>query len=129
MKRLCRRFARILDGQGSVTENGVCVVERSRNLRFTIEGIPTRSPLVVPQLFSFERKGRTFLNLGETVVLQREVNPLLRELKRRDITVTALHNHWLFEEPRAMYLHFQSTDDDPITFAKKVAESFRVLEH
>ena len=40
--------------------------------------------------------------------------------------VTALHNHWLFEDPRLMYIHFESIDQ-PLDFARKVAEALCVL--
>ncbi|ARP42457.1 DUF1259 domain-containing protein [Geobacillus thermodenitrificans] len=125
---LCREFASILGGTGSLI-NGVCFVQKFRDIPFTIMGRRTNSPLVNPQLFSFESldsQGNA-LNLGETVLLQEEVNPLLRELKKRGITVTAVHNHWLFERPRAMYMHFQSIEP-PLEFARKVREAFRVLK-
>ncbi|WLD94002.1 DUF1259 domain-containing protein [Alkalihalobacillus sp. AL-G] len=128
-KGLCQEFARILDGMGSLDENDVCLVQRFRRLRFEILGRRTQSPLVLPQFFTFENldsKGRA-LNLGETVLLQEEVNPLLTELRKRDLLVTAVHNHWLFEEPRAMYMHFESIEP-PLQFAKKVREAFRVLD-
>lgn len=126
--QLCNEFARILGGSGMVTPEGVCLVQKFRNINFTILGRPTRSPLVNPQFFTFEdvdSRGNA-LNLGETVLLQEEVNPLLTELRKRNIIVTAVHNHWLFEEPRAMYMHFESIEP-PLEFAKKVREAFRVL--
>ena len=128
-KDLCREFARILGGTGSVT-NGVCLVQKFRNIPFTILGRRTNSPLVTPQFFSFENldfQGNA-LNLGETVLLQEEVNPLLTELRKRNIIVTALHNHWLFEQPRAMYMHFESIEP-PLEFARKIREAFRVLKY
>lgn len=128
-KCLCQDFARILGGMGSLDENGVCLVQKFRKIRFRILGRPTRSPLVTPQFFTFEdvdSRGRA-LNLGETVLLQEEVNPLLTELRKRDIIVTAVHNHWLFEEPRAMYMHFESIEP-PLEFARKVREAFKVLK-
>jgi hypothetical protein len=128
-KDLCREFARILGGSGSVV-NGVCLVQKFRDIPFTILGRRTNSPLVNPQFFSFENldfQGNA-LNLGETVLLQEEVNPLLTELRKRNITVTAIHNHWLFDQPRAMYMHFQSIEP-PLEFAKKVRDAFRVLKY
>ncbi|MFO1443848.1 DUF1259 domain-containing protein [Bacillus sp. Bva_UNVM-123] len=71
-RSLCQEFARILGGAGSLDENGVCLVQKFRTLDFTILGRPSKSPLVIPQFFSFEdvdRNGRA-LNLGETVLLQ-----------------------------------------------------------
>ncbi|WP_429877101.1 DUF1259 domain-containing protein [Fictibacillus sp. NRS-1165] len=67
---------------GSLDQSGVCLVQKFRNLKFTILGRKTKSPLVLPQFFTFENidsKGRA-LNLEETVLLQEEINPLLTEL-------------------------------------------------
>lgn len=127
-RELCQEFARILGGSGSLDENGVCLVQKFRNIDFTILGRETNSPLVNPQFFTFENLDRNgnALNLGETVLLQDEINPLLTELRKRDIIVTAIHNHWLFDEPRAMYMHFESVEP-PLQFARKVREAFRVL--
>jgi Domain of Unknown Function (DUF1259) len=124
---LCSRFARILGGTAEVV-NGVCTVTRIRRIPVTIMGRPSRSPLTLAALFSFDSidsRGRA-LNQGETVILQEELNPFITELRRRGITVTAFHNHWLFDSPRTMYIHFQSIDN-PISFARKVAAAFRVL--
>jgi hypothetical protein len=126
---VCRRFASILGAQVLQSENGLCVVTFNRNLDVEILGRTTRSPLVLAALFSFEgpadNQGRT-LNLGETVLLQREVNRFITVLRRNGIIVTALHNHWLFENPRLMYVHFESIDQ-PLDFARKVAEAFDQL--
>ncbi|CCQ95876.1 conserved hypothetical protein [[Clostridium] ultunense Esp] len=126
--RLCRRFARILNASILTSEEDLCVVTFNRNIRPEIAGRPTRSALAIAALFSFEsmdNRGRT-LNLGETVILQREINPFISALRERDIEVTALHNHWLFDRPRLFYIHFFSIED-PLTFARKVAEALQVL--
>ncbi len=47
-------------------------------------------------------------------------------LRKHGIIVTALHNHWLFDKPRLMYIHFESIDG-PISFAKKVRDAMQVL--
>lgn len=126
---LCKEFSKILGGEGMVTPEGVCLVQKFRNIRFTILRRVTRSPLVNPQFSSFEDvdSSGNALNLGETVLLQEEVNPLLTELRKRNIKVTAVHNHWLFEKTRAMYMHFESVEP-PLDFARKVAEAFKVLK-
>lgn len=125
---LCSRFANILGGSAEIV-NGVCTVTRIRNnLKPIIQGKKTRSALSLAALFSFEdvdSRGRA-LNLGETVILQEEINPFISALRARHIEVTALHNHWLFDNPRLMYIHFKSVEP-PLIFAKKVAEAFEVL--
>ncbi|WP_339227803.1 DUF1259 domain-containing protein [Oceanobacillus sp. FSL K6-2867] len=112
----CQRLADIIGGE-VIQSEPVCVVMRLRDdIRASILGRRTRSPLALPFMLSFEDNG---LNLGETVILQKEVNPMIHALQRRGIIVTAFHNHWLFEEPRLMYLHWENVGMNPFDFAKK----------
>ena len=110
----CQQLADIIGGEVSQS-TPVCVVMRLRNIRATILGRRTRSPLALPFMLSFENNG---LNLGESVLLQREVNPMLDALRKRGLIVTAFHNHWLFEEPRLMYMHWENVGMSPFEFAR-----------
>lgn len=124
----CMRFAEILGASPGVI-NGVCTATLIRKIPVEIMGRTSNSALSLAAMFSYESpdmQGNT-LNLGETVILQEEINPFITELKKRGITVTALHNHWLFEKPRLMYIHFASVEP-ALDFARKVAEAFRVLK-
>lgn len=120
----CQQLADIIGGD-VITSTPVCVVQRLRDINATILGRRTRSPLALPFALSFEddQNGNT-LNLGETVILQEEINPFLSALRKRGITVTAIHNHWLFEEPRLMYMHWENVGD-PFVFAKNSIEAAR----
>ena len=44
--------------------------------------------------------------MGDLVLTSAEVKPVLAELSRQRIRVTAIHNHLLGEEPRLTYVHF-----------------------
>lgn len=126
--RTCNEFADILGAEILSTAENVCTVTFMRDIDAEILGRTTHSPLALSALFSFEspdNRGRT-LNLGETVILQEEINEFISILRGKGILVTALHNHWLFEEPRLMYIHFESIDR-PLDFARKVAEALEVL--
>lgn len=125
---LCEEFADILGAEILTSTNNLCAVTFQRRIPAEILGRRTNSPLALAALFSFEsmdRRGNT-LNLGETVILQDEINPFISILREHDILVTALHNHWLFDQPRLMYVHFESIDK-PLDFARKVADALRVL--
>jgi hypothetical protein len=43
---------------------------------------------------------------GDLVVFQDEVNPVMDALFAHGCTVTALHNHFSYEEPRTYFMHF-----------------------
>jgi uncharacterized protein DUF1259 len=44
--------------------------------------------------------------MGDLVVTTQELGPVLAELARQQIEVTAIHNHLVGEEPRLLYVHF-----------------------
>ncbi|ASJ52361.1 hypothetical protein BP422_01680 [Brevibacillus formosus] len=118
----------MLGGESEIESGPVCFVMRLTNLRETILGRRTLSPLVRAQMFSFEsldKSGRA-LCLGETAVHQNQVNRLISNLRKRGIKVTALHNHWLKENPRLMYMHWEAIEN-PIVFARKTKESIAFL--
>lgn len=98
-----------------------------RNIPVTILGRPSRSALTVPMMFSFESMDQNgnALCLGETVILPEEINPFISVLRHYDILVTALHNHWLFNNPGIMFIHFESIDN-PIHFAHKARHAISV---
>ncbi|ACS99223.1 DUF1259 domain-containing protein [Paenibacillus sp. JDR-2] len=126
--RLCNQFSKILGGESEIEAGPVCFVTRMTNLKETILGRRTRSPLVQMQMFSFESlsaSGRA-LCLGETAVHQNQVNRLMSNLRKRGIKVTSLHNHWLNENPRLMYMHWEA-NMDPVEFAKKTKASIAFL--
>ncbi|GEL05394.1 DUF1259 domain-containing protein [Rummeliibacillus stabekisii] len=116
----CQKLADIIGGE--VVQSNPCVVMHLRDIRATILGRRTLSPLALPFMLSFEKNG---LNLGESVLLEREVNPMLDALRKRGLKVTAFHNHWLFEEPRLMYMHWENVGMDPFEFAKRSFEAAR----
>lgn len=128
-RRLCNQFSSILGGtEHEITKGPVCFVSRTTKLTASILGRRTTSPLIRYQLFSFEsldNSGRA-LCLGETALHQNQVNQLLSNLRKNGLEVTAVHNHWLFEKPRLMYIHWQAIDN-PIAFARKVKRSIAFL--
>lgn len=127
-KSLCDQLAKIIGGSGMIV-NGTCVAQRLRKLNLSILGRRSRSPLTLPFAISVEnpdKAGRT-LNLEETVILEKEINPFVTELRRRGIKVTAIHNHWLFQGTCFKYIHWESIDN-PVAFARKSAAAARVLK-
>ena len=43
--------------------------------------------------------------MGDLVLLENEINHVISALAEADINVSALHNHFLGEKPRIMYMH------------------------
>jgi hypothetical protein len=44
--------------------------------------------------------------MGDLVLLQAEVNPVMKKLRDASFEITAVHNHLLDETPTVMYMHY-----------------------
>lgn len=127
---LCQQFAQILGGGNVQMVNGVCVVFRTRPLHVTIAGRPSRSPATLTQLFTFESvdpQGRA-LCLGETILMEEELNPFIAKLVEHRINIAHIYSKWLYIHPPLMMILFQSVDH-PLHFAQKVRDALSVLRN
>ena len=61
-------------------------------------------------------KGNLLMLMGDTVLLQDEVNPAMDAAFASGLEVTALHNHFFFDQPKVYFMHIGGTGD-----AKKLA--------
>jgi hypothetical protein len=64
--------------------------------------------------------------MGDLVLLQDEVNPVLSALLDNGLEVTALHNHFFRDEPRMFYMHVHG-HGDPMELAKKVKPAIDLI--
>ncbi|HDX9510971.1 TPA: DUF1259 domain-containing protein [Bacillus cereus] len=122
---ICEQFAKILNGKSNINQ-GVCSVSLRRNIKVLVQGRPSTS--VIPVGISFESldQNGNALNFGEIAILQEEIPLFMQSIVQQGIIVSALHNHWLYMKPLIMYIHIQSVEP-PLSFAKKLANSFSVL--
>ncbi|GIP39323.1 hypothetical protein J31TS4_26030 [Paenibacillus sp. J31TS4] len=122
-KSLCLRLAKILGGTGQ-HQNDECSITVKRNLNAKILGkkYDTEHEIVIQSL----KNGKS-LNTGEITLLQREVQQFLKEAVKVGLKVSAVHNHWLFDSPRLMYVHVESVEN-PIVFAEKLASILKRLK-
>src|SRR5229473_7235118 len=76
------------------------------DLHVTIAGQATPTPFGFGGWVSMTKgDGGMEVLMGDLVLTQEEVNPVLSALLDHGLEVTALHNHFLFEEPRLFYMH------------------------
>ncbi|MGC5772604.1 DUF1259 domain-containing protein [Paenibacillus pabuli] len=120
---LCQRLAKILGGTGQ-HEKDECTIMVKRNLNAKILGkkYDTEHEIVIQSL----KNGKS-LNTAEITLLQREVQFFVKQAVRLGLKVTAVHNHWLFDSPRLMYVHVE-TVENPIIFSKKLASIIKKLK-
>src|SRR6476469_4859996 len=50
-------------------------------------------------------KEKEAMVMGDLVLLQDEVNPVMSAALEKGLAVTALHNHFFFDEPKIYFMH------------------------
>lgn len=86
--------------------------------QITEEGAPVPASFGLATAINFQPtvKGRAVAT-GDFVLIEPEVTPVLTELRRHGIEVTALHNHLTDEQPRLFFMHFWG-NGEAITLAQ-----------
>src|SRR4051795_1979898 len=64
--------------------------------------------------------------MGDLVLTQDEVNPVMSALLDNGLEVTALHNHFFWDEPRMFYLHVHG-HGTPAELARKVKPALDLI--
>jgi hypothetical protein len=63
--------------------------------------------------------------MGDLVLTEAEINPVMSKLIEHNIAVTGLHNHLLRAQPTTMYMHV-SGDGDPVKLASALRDALVV---
>ena len=66
--------------------------------------------------------GGRAMAMGDLVLLESEVGPVMRALQAGGVEQTALHNHVLGESPHVMYMHV-AAHGDPVAIARTVRDA------
>lgn len=101
-----RTVASVLGRPGAEMPGGVYRVALPRtDLHVTLDGVEIRPGFGLGSWVAFHEHGRDLMVMGDLVLLEREVEPVMQRLAAGGIEVTALHNHLLRAQPATMYLH------------------------
>jgi hypothetical protein len=90
------------------------------DLKVTLEGVDLKPALALGGWVAFSKPGADSMAMGDLVLTEDEVPPVMASLESGGIQVTAVHNHLQHESPRVMYMHIGSHGD-----AVKLATSIK----
>jgi Domain of Unknown Function (DUF1259) len=97
---------------GTAMPGGVYRVGLPRtDLEVTLDGVRLRPGFALGSYAAFEPVSGKTLVVGDLCLLEREIEPVMAQLQKDGIEVTALHNHLRNESPHVMYLHFLGVGD------------------
>jgi uncharacterized protein DUF1259 len=90
-----------------------------KDMKVTVNGIPIQAGLALGSWTAFEGTQNHAMVMGDLVLTEDEVEPVMMKLQQEGIQETAVHNHLLHETPRVMYMHIEG-HGDAVNMAKAI---------
>jgi hypothetical protein len=95
-----------LNRQGDYKDNVLKVNIPRNDLKIVVDGVATPTPFGFGGWIAMTKgTGGMDVMMGDLVLTEAEVNPVMSALLDRGLDVTALHNHFFFETPRVFFMH------------------------
>ncbi|GAB3196143.1 hypothetical protein ABID22_002787 [Pontibacter aydingkolensis] len=110
-----------------IQEQAVHNISLPRNdLKVTVKGEPVPIPFGFGGWVAIKKTtdGKSAVLMSDTVLLQEEVNPLISAAQANGLEVSAIHNHFFYEEPRIFYMHVHGMGE-PTDLAKRYAAAIK----
>src|SRR6266853_857294 len=99
------------------------------DLTVTVDGVATPTPFGFGGWLAMTKgEGARDVMMGDLVLLEDEVNPVMSALLDNGLEVTALHNHFFFDDPRIFYMHVMG-HASPADLARKVKPAIDLIGH
>ena len=118
-----------LDRKGDFKDEVLKVNIPRSDLKITVAGVPTPTPFGFGGWVAFTKASEGGeVMMGDLVLLQEEVNPVMSALLDKGIDVTALHNHFFWDDPRVYYMHVHGMGK-AADLARAVKPAFDLIGH
>ena len=91
------------------------------DLHVMLNGVELKPTLALGSWVAFEGTGADAMVMGDLVLTESEISPVMKQLLASGIEITALHNHLLRAQPATFYMHVQG-HGDPVKLAAALHE-------
>ncbi|HEX4824313.1 MAG TPA: DUF1259 domain-containing protein [Candidatus Polarisedimenticolaceae bacterium] len=108
------RIEQLTGAKGKLDESeGVFKVSVPRSdLSITTNGVRMTPPMGLTCWAAFKRVGDHVAVMGDQVLLEPQVNPVMDVALENGLEVTALHNHFFGDAPKVMFMHIGGMGDE-----------------
>src|SRR5215471_14904207 len=81
------------------------------DLKVTLDGVELKAGFALGSWTAFQRMGSQSDVMGDLVLTEAEIGPVMQKLTESGIEITALHNHLVRSNPPVMYMHIGGQGD------------------
>src|SRR5260370_4139449 len=89
------------------------------DLKVTVDGVAIKPTLALGSWIGFMPMGTGAMFMGDLVLTENEVSPVMKRLIEDGIEITAVHNHLLRTSPAVIYMHVGG-QGDPVKLAQSL---------
>ena len=95
------------------------------DLHVTLDGVAIKPSLALGGWVAFKPMHGGVMVMGDLVLLESEINPVMAKLIAGGLDITAVHNHLLRASPETFYMHIGGMGD-PAKLAKAIHDALAV---
>ncbi|WP_424631653.1 DUF1259 domain-containing protein [Bradyrhizobium sp. SYSU BS000235] len=92
------------------------------DLNVTLDGVTIKPALALGGWVAFKPMGKDAMLMGDLVLTESEINPVMAKLLADGLQITAVHNHLLRATPATFYMHVGG-HGDPVKMAIALREA------
>jgi len=99
-----------------------------KDISVVIAGARMTPPMGLTSWAAFQRSGKDDMVMGDLVLTQEQISPVMDAALDNGLQVTALHNHFVTESPRIMFMHIGGMGAEQ-GLATAVGKVFTAIHH
>jgi hypothetical protein len=97
-----------------VADDGVVRISWPRtDVAVTVDGLPLDPFAGLGSWAAFKETPHGAMVMGDTVVFEDEINPAMDAAFKGGLDVTAIHNHFVFDTPKVLFMHIGGVGEAP----------------
>ncbi len=117
-----------LGKSGAMMPGGIYRVGLPRsNLHVVLDGVTLKPSLALGSWLAFAPMGNRTMAMGDLVLTETEIGPVMKKLADEGVDITALHNHLLRARPATFYMHVYAVGD-AVSLAREFHEALALTK-
>src|SRR5258706_5498425 len=98
-----------------------------RDMKVVKDGVTVAPGLALGSWVAFKKMGNEAMVMGDLVLSEEEIEPVMLKLQQEKIEQSSIHNHLLGESPRVIYMHIEG-HGDPVALARSLASAIALTK-
>ncbi len=108
--------------EGIVKDGQFKITVPQNDLNVMVDGFKIIPPMGLGSWVAFAPTSDQPMVMGDIVVTEKDLKPVQQEVIKQGLTITAIHNHFVRNEPDVMYMHIGGMGDE-----KELAKSVKAV--